>query len=426
VTESKSNVNVQPETGALPCVAHVEVGGSLGGSVLRLGAYLKHCDPQAFRHEVLFYQRPAGCEAVFDDRWTVIDLGYAVPPQSSSDDEKARRWARTFLVNRPRLQAWVGLVRGGWKLLTSLPRALRLARCFRRRGYALIHCNNSYTYQIPTVLGAWLARKPLVSHFRTIRRLTPLERWLSRRSITIVAVAQEVVDDLTRQRVRAPVVVCYDPQELPTASAENVAALRRELLGEGKALVGTVTRLEDKKGIEDLLAAADLLRSRWPGVRYVIVGDGSKAEALKSLAAERDLLDRVRFVGFRSNVFDYYACMDLFVCPSLVEGGPCVVLEAMVMGKPVAATRVGRVPELIQHGENGLIANLSDPEGLAQAIESLLADPSRRQAMGTRAAVSAKIFCDPVAQARKLDDIFTRAFSAALPEIRGSHNEVEA
>jgi len=426
VGESKSNVNVQPGAGALPCVAHVEVGGSLGGSVLRLGAYLKHCDPKMFRHEVVFYRRPAGSEAVFDGRWAVIDLGYAVPPQSGSEDEKARRWARTFLVNRPRLQAGVGLVRGGWNLLASIPRALRLARCFRRRGYDLIHCNNSFTYQIPTVLAAWLARKPLVSHFRTIRRLTPLERWLSRRSLAILAVAQEVADDLTRQRVRAPVVVCPNPRELPTASAGNAAALRRELLGEGKALVGTVTRLEDKKGIEDLLAAADLLRRRWPGVRYVIVGDGSKAEAFKQLAAERNLLDRVHFVGFRSNVFDYYGCMDVFVCPSLVEGASGVVLEAMLMGKPVVATRVGWVPELIQHGENGLIANLSDPEGLAQAIESLLADRPRRQAMGTRAAVSAKIFCDPVAQARKLDDIFTRAFSAALPQIRGSNNEVEA
>ena len=411
MTESKSNVNVHPGAGAVPCIAHVEVGGSMGGSVLRLGAYLKHCDPKAFRHEVLFYQRPAGSEAVFDDRWAVIDLGYAVPPQSGSEGEPARRWARSFLAHRPRLQAWVGLVRGGWKLLASIPRAVRLARYFRRRGYDLIHCNNSFTYQIPTVLAAWLACKPLVSHFRTIRPLTPLERWLSWRPLTILAVAQEVADDLTRQRVRAPVIVCPNPRELPTASAENVAALRRELLGEGKALVGTVTRLEDKKGIEDLLAAAHLLRSRWPGVRYVIVGDGSKAEAFKQLAAERDLLDRVRFEGFRSNVFDYYACMDVLVCPSLVEGASGVVLEAMLMSRPVVATRVGWVPELIQYGENGLIVKPSDSQGLALAIESLLADPPRRQAMGAWAALSAKRFCDPVAQARTLDEEFARALS---------------
>jgi glycosyltransferase involved in cell wall biosynthesis len=422
VGESKSNVNVQPETGALPCIAHVEVGGSLGGSVLRLGAYLKHCDPKMFRHEVVFYRRPAGSESVFDGRWAVIDLGYAVPPQSGSEDEKARRWARTFLVNRPRLHAWVGLVRGGWNLLASIPRALRLARCFRRRGYDLIHCNNSFTYQIPTVLAAWFARKPLVSHFRTIRRLNWWETRLARIAICIVAINEAVAENLKRQGVSTPLLVCHNPFGPPTASPENVLRLRRELLGDGATLVGTVSRLEEGKGVEDFLAAARNLQRRWPEVRYVIVGDGSKAEAFKRLATDWGLNDRVHFAGFKSSVYDCYAGMDIFVCSSLAEGGPATVVEAMQLALPVVSTRVGRVPQLIRDRENGIIVEPSDVDGLTRALELLLAEPSLRREMGARAGASLQTLSDAPSHAQELDKVFARVLSGGRPGICGREN----
>jgi len=359
---------------------------------------------------VLFFQQPPGSERILGSRWPAIDMGFVVPPLSRPDPGKSWRRVRTFLTNRPRLSKWLTLVRGGWQLLASLPRAVRLARHFRRQNYDLIHCNNSFTYQVPTVLGAWFARKPLVCHFRTIRRLTPWQCWLSRRSVVIVAVSRTVADALRDQKIRTPIVVCYNPRECPKPSPE-ATALRCELLQDGTALVGTVSRLEDGKGIEEFLIAASLLQSRWPNVRYVIVGDGSKARAFERKAAELGLRAQVHFTGFRSNVGDYYASMDVFVCPSLVEGAQGVVIEAMLAGRPTVATRVGSVQELIRHGDNGLIVNPSDPQSLARAIESLLADSMFGQVMGARAAASARYLCDPIAQARMIDQIFTRAFA---------------
>lgn len=407
------NNGTQVDATATPLIAHVEVGGSLGGSTISLGGYLKYRDAKRFRHELLFYQVPPDSESVVNGRWPLIDLGLSIPPQSSHDHDKgrARHWIRTFLVTCPRLRAPLGIVREGWQLLARLPEAIRLARYFRQRGYALIHCNNSFTYQIPTVVAAWLARRPLVSHFRTLRRLTPWQRWLARRPVCIVAINRQVAEDLRRQGIRTSVSVCHDPVERPNVSTEHSSALRRVLLGKGTILVGTVTRLEDGKGIEDLLTAARSLLNQWPDVRYVIVGDGSRADVFKRLAGDWGLRSQVHFAGFQSNVFEYYPCFDVFVCPSHAEGGPLVVLEAMLTGKPVVATSVGWVSELIRDGKNGLVVSPNDPTALARAIESLLRNPSARQAMGARAAASVRELCDPAIQARRLDELFAQVLS---------------
>jgi glycosyltransferase involved in cell wall biosynthesis len=410
----------------LPRIVHVEVGGSLGGSLVGLCAYLRHCDTRRFDHEVLFFEQPCACNEILGSRWPAFEIGFTVPPLSGSGERKSLSWVRTILAAQPRMHKCLTLVRGGWQLLAALPRAVRLARQFRLRGYDLIHCNNSFTYQVPTVLAAWLVRKPLVCHFRTIRRLTPWECWLSRRALVIVAVSRTVADELKRQRVRRPVVVCYNPREQRNPVPEAAAALRWQMVGNGAALVGTVTRLEDGKGIEDFLAAARLLRARWPDVHYVIVGGGSKAKALERLANELGLHEHVRFVGFRPNVIEYYASMDVFVCPSLVEGAQGVVIEAMLMGRPVVATRVGSVQELIRDGDTGLIVNPSDAPNLARAIDSLIRDSSLRRLMGARAMASVQHLCDPVSQAGALDEIFAHAlsrrpFTNAIGDIVAEH-----
>jgi L-malate glycosyltransferase len=405
------NYEKRSDSSRLSRIVHVEVGGSLGGSLVGLSAYLRYCDSGRFEHEVLFFKQPLGCSEILGSRWPAFEVGFTVPQMSRSVDRKSLGWIRTVLAAKPGLRRCLTLVRGGWELLAALPRAVRLARQFQLRDYDLIHCNNSFTYQVPTVLAAWIVRKPLVCHFRTIRRLTPWECWLSGRALVIVAVSRTVADELKRQGVRIPVVVCYNPREQRNTSPDTTAALRCQLVADGTLLVGTVTRLEDGKGIEDFLAAACLLRSRWPDVRYVIVGGGSKAKTFERLATELRLQGHVQFVGFRSSVIEYYASMDVFVCPSLAEGAQGVVIEAMLMGRPVVATRVGSAQELIRDGDSGLIVNPSDAPNLARAIDSLLADSSLRRLMGARGMASVQHLCDPVSQAEMLDDTFAKALS---------------
>jgi glycosyltransferase involved in cell wall biosynthesis len=100
------------------------------------------------------------------------------------------------------------------------------------------------------------------------------------------------------------------------------------------------------------------------------------------MARELGIGDRVHFPGIVADVRAWLACCDVFVTPSSREGLPTVLLEAMAMGRPVVASRVGGIPEIVIDGESGLLVPASAPEILAQAIDSLLRDPARGMRMG--------------------------------------------
>ena len=172
--------------------------------------------------------------------------------------------------------------------------------------------------------------------------------------------------------------------------------LRRELgLTDGPLLV-TVARLSQPKGHCDLIEALALLRVQWPQLQCVCVGDGELKESLKALAADRGLSSMCRFVGSRDDVMEFYAAADVVVLPSHSEGFPFVILEALAMGKPVIATSVNGVPEVIEHLKTGLLVKARDVAGLAGAIQSLLEHPDRARQLGNagRAVVQARFTAD--------------------------------
>jgi glycosyltransferase involved in cell wall biosynthesis len=287
---------------------------------------------------------------------------------------------------------------------------MRLAKLFRERNYALVHCNNTFSWQPQVLLAAWTAGKPLLGHYRSVRPVSRLDRELARIPECIAAINGAVAGHLKNSGIRTPVVVCRDviQPHAPVATEERLR-VRATLARDDELLLGTVSRLEDAKGIEDLLVAVRMLQPGWPQLACAIVGEGAKAETFKRMAAAAGLGGRIRFTGFVPNdvVNAYYACMDVFVCPSLAEGGPLTVLEAMQMGCPVISTRVGQVPEVIRSGENGIIVDPGNPEALARAINSLLADPVQRRDMASRGVETARGFTAPVASARELDQAFT-------------------
>lgn len=147
---------------------------------------------------------------------------------------------------------------------------------------------------------------------------------------------------------------------------------------EGRPTVLTVARLNKQKGLEYLIAAAPYL----PGTRFLIAGEGPDREALEMQARALNVADRVVFLGQRGDVRDLLAACDVFVLPSLFEGLPVSILEAMAVGKPVIATAIGGTDEAIVHRETGLLVPPADPAGLASALQLLLEDSSLRQRIG--------------------------------------------
>ncbi len=144
-------------------------------------------------------------------------------------------------------------------------------------------------------------------------------------------------------------------------------------------MVGSLTR---RKGVDDLLRAASLIRDAVPQARFLLVGRGDRRRELEEIARLLDLKETVRFLGFRRDVQEILAGSDLLVLPSHWEGFGLVLLEAMNAGLPVVGTRRGAIPEVIQDGETGLLVPPKDPEALATALIRLLRHPDRARAMG--------------------------------------------
>ena len=147
-------------------------------------------------------------------------------------------------------------------------------------------------------------------------------------------------------------------------------------------LVGIVARLVPIKRHEDFIAASALLAARIPEARFLVIGDGERRTELEVLVRQKGLGERVRFLGWRHDLDRIYADLDVVVLTSANEGSPVSLIEAMAAGRPVVATEVGGVPDLVEHGVNGMLGRAGDPSATAEAIAALLADPERRRVMG--------------------------------------------
>jgi glycosyltransferase involved in cell wall biosynthesis len=146
--------------------------------------------------------------------------------------------------------------------------------------------------------------------------------------------------------------------------------------------VVTVARLSPEKDIANLVRAAQIAVRQAHDLRFEIAGGGQCHDQLTRQATELGVAEHVCFLGSVRDVPRLLSRASMFVLPSLSEGIPLTVLEAMARGLPVVATRVGGVPEVVVHGQTGLLVPSGDPAALAQAILTLRHDPSRRVAMG--------------------------------------------
>ena len=147
-------------------------------------------------------------------------------------------------------------------------------------------------------------------------------------------------------------------------------------------VVGTVSFLRPEKGLNVLIDALSLLQKEFPTVCCVIVGTGNEHEKLLARIRQRKLDEAVILAGFRKDIPELLSTMDVFVLPSLEEGMPQSLLQAMAMERAVVASSVGGVPEVIRDGQTGFLVTSQDPGALAEKIGILLRDPDQRKVFG--------------------------------------------
>lgn len=159
--------------------------------------------------------------------------------------------------------------------------------------------------------------------------------------------------------------------------------LRKEWqISEDSVLIGTVGRLVPVKGHAILLEATRILRASMQDVTLVLVGDGPLRTDLEAHAKRLGLEKAVVFAGHQDQVYDFLNMMDIFVLPSLHEGIPMVVLEALALQRPVVASRVGGIPEVIAHDRSGKLVSPGDSSELALVLQELIDRPDIAKALG--------------------------------------------
>jgi glycosyltransferase involved in cell wall biosynthesis len=218
-----------------------------------------------------------------------------------------------------------------------------------------------------------------------------LKRLSYRRAAKVVAICEGMKNTLI-EAYNLPaeqIVVVYngiEVKEVDTAADTDVvkmATLRQELhLSEGDLLLTTAGRLAEQKGQGFLILALERLVAEFPSVVLLIVGEGPLLSVLKAEVTGRGLDGHVRFAGFREDFRSILQMTDIFVFPSLDEGFPYMITEAMAAGNPIVASAVGGIPEAVINGETGQLVPPKDVEQLYQAIRKLLLDAGLRKSMG--------------------------------------------
>lgn len=256
-----------------------------------------------------------------------------------------------------------------------------LRRLIRKGKYDIVHCHTRRAQ----ALSLWLGRAdPSLKWIVTRRMDYAVKRdWYHRhlynqRVDGIVAISQKIADLLAeggvgREKIRV-IHSGVDPAPFQNAkAAESKSPL---------PVVGTVAVLEERKGHRFLLEAAALLKQEGYRLKYLFAGEGSQKEMLKKTAARLGLAEEVMFLGFVSDIPSFLSKVGIFVLPSLYEGLGVAVLEAMAAGKPVVATGVGGLPEVVEDRVTGLLVPPGDSAALAGAISKLISEKALMEEMG--------------------------------------------
>ena len=279
---------------------------------------------------------------------------------------------------------------------------LRLARLIRRERPTILHTHTAKAGAVGRIaaLLAGEARPPVIVHtfhghvlrgyFSAPATLgfRLLERWLAKATTTLIAVSPEVRDDLVRLGV-APaakfrvVRLGIELEERVTTTSDERRDTRRLLgISPDAFVVGWVGRMTAVKRTRDVLEAFRGLLDHETGAYLMLVGDGPDRKQMERSAHELGIAKRCLFLGYQDDVAAFYGAIDVLLLPSANEGTPVSVIEALAAGRPVVATRVGGVPDIVRDGVDGYLVAPGDPNELAERLVRLARDPDRRARMG--------------------------------------------
>jgi glycosyltransferase involved in cell wall biosynthesis len=210
-----------------------------------------------------------------------------------------------------------------------------------------------------------------------------LDRFALRFANKIIAVSDDVKLNLIRGGIRESEISviqnAVNGNDCDEIHAQDRQTERRPLrVAKREFVIGYVGRLSEEKGIKYLIEASSLLKEADVPIKTVIVGEGPSRRDLEALVRERKLEEKVFFAGFQAEVESWLRSFDVFILPSLTEGTPMALLEAMACGIPAVASAVGGVPQVIDSRKNGILVSPGKPEEIKNAVHLLYKDEALR------------------------------------------------
>lgn len=316
--------------------------------------------------------------------------------------------------------------RSGWRLYDWRP----LYRLLRRERFDVLHAHKFGSNVWGTLVGRSARVPVVVAHEHTWSfQGKPLRRFLDREligrgSTVFVAVSEEDRRRMIEIEGVQPEKLLFIPNGIEPRRARG-SDVRAELgIPDDAPLIGAVGVLRPQKALDVLVRAVAPLVREQPDLRVMIVGDGPERQALSELIAAEGIGDRVLLAGFRDDIPDVLAALDVAVSSSAFEGSPLAMMEFMEAARPIVATSVGGVPDLIDDGVHGRLVGAGDVEGLRTALREMLADRESARRMGERAQERRRAEFDLEVVVRRFEALYERlAHGGGVPS---SYAELDA
>lgn len=297
---------------------------------------------------------------------------------------------------------------------------LSLAASFARRRVDLVHCSD-VTAAYFSALAGRLAGARVVSHVRCDQpEQSRQERWLLKPVQRYVFVSRNTMDAGTIAHQPDQAEVLYDGVPLPRPDLDRAAARAHYGLPHDAFVVGMAARFHVQKDHETLVRAVQMLAARSPHLRVLLVGNHdapsardyvAQLEAALHLTGTRHL---VTFAGLEMNMERFYAAIDVKVLSTHFEGLPLVLMEAMAAGRPVVATAVSGIPEVVEHGTTGFLVPRLQPQPLADALFTLADDPATAVRMGRAGRARVEALFSDTAYQRNVAALYGRLLGPPL------------
>lgn len=285
---------------------------------------------------------------------------------------------------------------------------VRFVRLYRKHRPTLVNFHFGAAYP-NGLIAAWLAsvrntiwtrhsfyeKGPFYQSVSQWRIVKSRILWLGLLTRTIIAVSEGVKKELCCYHLPAAKIIrIYLGINLERFAIGTYSFTPPEQLGieTNERVISCISQARTEKGLEYLVRALPSVVERFPTLKLLIVGGGPLTDILKLLAQKLKIEKNVCFCGVRNDVERILSISEFTVLPSLTEGMPLALLESLAVGKPVIASNVGGIPEVIRDGEQGILVPPGDEKALATAINTLLSNVPRTQEMGKHAATRARAF----------------------------------